>query len=311
VLIYKYLHSGGQDNVNSQQKGKVLSQDTREANNRPVAINDKAMTNANVPVNINILANDKDADGDKLSIMGLSLPRQGTVIPNSDGTITYSPLKSWAGTETFAYTISDGNGGIATASVAVIVQPTENHLPEAQDQDIAVNENRPVKIKLEAKDPDDNNLRFILVSKPFHGRIVQFSSSTGTLGYIPDENYDGKDSFTFKVNDGIADSKDAEVSINIKQNEKLGNDQVRENDQQPKKEESSQTPSNEKKSNDENSNSDTPPNDSNQQPPPPTEDNEQPKKDLKEEEQQSSQLDKPASDTDTAPSGDSQPTPDS
>ena len=156
--------------------------------------------------------------------------------------------------------ISDGRG-VATASVAVIVQPTkvENQPPEAQDQDVTINGNNPVKIKLDAKDPDDGKLRFVLVSKPSHGRIVQFSSSTGTLAYVPDENYDGKDDFAFKVHDGTAFSKDAKVSIKIENNEKSSNDQ------QPKKEEPSQTPSNEQKTNDEKSNSDTPPNDSSQQ----------------------------------------------
>jgi hypothetical protein len=296
ALIYKYLHSG---NDNAKREG----QDIIKENNRPVAINDKAKTNADVPVNINILANDKDSDDDKLRIMGLSPPRQGTAILNPDGRITYSPLKSWAGTETFAYTISDGRGGVATASVAVIVQPTENHLPEAQDLDLSVNENSPVKIKLEAKDPDDDKLRFILVSKPSHGRIVQFSSSTGTLTYLPDENYDGKDDFGFKVHDGTVFGKNAEVSIKIEKNEKSSNDQ------QPNKEESSQTPTSEQKTNDEKSNNDTPPNDSNQQPPPSSQDNEQQKKDQKVEEQQSSQAEKPTSDV--ASSGDNQLTPDS
>jgi hypothetical protein len=88
---------------------------------------------------------------------------------------------------------------------------------------------------LRLKDPDDGKLRFVLVSKPSHGRIVQFSSSTGTLAYVPDENYDGKDEFAFKVHDGTAFSKDAKVSIKIENNEKSSNDQ------QPKKEEPSQT----------------------------------------------------------------------
>ena len=142
--------------------------------------------------------------------------------------ITYTPLESWSGTERFGYTISDGRGGVATASVTVIVQPTkaENQPPEAQDQDVTINGNNPVKIKLDAKDPDDGKLRFVLVSKPSHGRIVQFSSSTGTLAYVPDENYDGKDDFAFKVHDGTAFSKDAKVSIKIENNEKSSNDQV-------------------------------------------------------------------------------------
>jgi len=172
-------------------KNNVNEEDKTEVNNRPVAIDDKATTDANVPVEINILR--KDSDGDKLSIMGLSPPIKGKIESNSDGVITYTPSESWSGTEKFGYSISDGRGGIATASVIVIVQPTrvENEPPEAQDQDITINGNNPVKIKLDAKDPDDGKLRFVIVSKPSHGRIVQFSSSTGTLAYVPDENYDG------------------------------------------------------------------------------------------------------------------------
>ena len=212
---------------------------------------------------INILSNDKDPDGDKLSVMGVSRPVRGTIESDADGTITYSPLKSWSGTERFGYSISDGRGGVATGTVTVIV---ENQPPEAEDQDVSVNANSPIKIKLEAKDPDDDKLKFVLDTKPSHGRIAQFSSSTGTLAYIPDANYDGKDEFTFKVHDGTVFSKDAKVSIKIENNQKSSNDQVQQNDQQQKKEPSRQSPTNEKKTNDEKSNNnDTPPSDSSQQ----------------------------------------------
>ena len=66
----------------------------------------------------------------------------------------------------------------------------QNQPPEAEDQDISVNANSPIKIKLEAKDPDDDKLKFVIDTKPYHGRIAQFSSLAGTLAYIPDANYD-------------------------------------------------------------------------------------------------------------------------
>ena len=196
--------------------------------------------------------------------MGLSPPIKGKIESSSDGIITYTPLESWSGTERFGYTISDGRGGVATASVTVIV---ENQPPEAQDQDVTVNGNNPVKIKLEAKDPDDGKLRYVLDSKPSHGRIVQFSRSTCTLAYMPDENYNGKDDFAFKVHDGTVFSKDAKVSIKIENNLKSSNDEVKQNDQQQKKEPARQSPTNEKKSTDgkSNNNNDTPPGDSSQQ----------------------------------------------
>lgn len=179
---------------------------------------------------------------------------------------------------------------------------------EAQDQDVSINGNNPVKIKLDAKDPDDGKLKFILVSKPSHGRIVQFSSSTGTLAYVPDDNYDGKDDFAFKVHDGTAFSKDAKVSIKIENNEKTSNDQIQGNYQQQKKDDSSQSPSSEQKTNDEKSNNDTPPNDSSQQSSSSTQDDEEQKKDQKAEEQQPSPAGKHTNEADTTPSGDSQPT---
>ncbi len=236
--------------------------------------------------------------------MGVSRPVRGTVESDADGTITYSPLKSWSGTERFGYTISDGRGGVATGTVTVIVQ---NQPPEADDQDISVNANSPIKIKLEAKDPDGDKLKFVLVAKPSHGRIAHFSMSTGTLAYIPDANYDGKDDFAFKVHDGTVFSRDAKVSIKIEKNEKLSNDQVQGSNQQ-KKEPSRQSPTNEKKTTEEkNNNNDTPPSDSNDQSSTSSQDTEQPIKDQKEEQQQSSEPDKSTTDGNTAPSGDSQP----
>ena len=160
----------------------------------------------------------------------------------------------------------------------------ENQPPEAEDQDVSVNANNPIKIKLEAKDPDDDKLKFVLDTKPSHGRIAQFSSSTGTLAYIPDANYDGKDEFTFKVHDGTVFSKDAKVSIKIQNNEKSSsNDRVQRDQQQPnKQQEPNQTPTNDKKSNNEKSNNDTPPSDSGQQSSTSSQDTEQPIKDQKE-----------------------------
>ena len=205
--------------------------------------------------------------------------------------------------------------GIATASVTLIVQ---NHPPKAADQDVSVNGNDPKKIKLDAKDPDDDKLRFVLVSKPSHGRIAQFSSSTGTLTYVPNPNYNGKDDFAFKVYDGTVFSKDVKVSIKIQNNVKSSNDQVKRGDQHPSKQntqpskqntqpskQDTQTPSNEQKPNDEKSKNDTPPHDSNQQSSSSTQDNEQQKNDQKAKEQQSVQTDIPKSDTES--SGDSQP----
>jgi hypothetical protein len=223
---------GSSEKVEPKSDKKI---DSSDVNNPPVAINDKGTTSIDVPVKVSILGNDKDTDKDKLKIMGLSPPKRGTVVTNDDGTITYIPKKSWAGTEVFSYTISDGHGGIAASTVEVVVQPdrVNNYAPKAQDDGISVNENTPLKITLKARDQDEDKLRFSIEAQPSHGKIAEFSSEDGTLVYLPDKDYDGKDSFKFKVSDGIADSKNAEVTIiikNVKDSDK-GQQQVEQQEQ--------------------------------------------------------------------------------
>ena len=88
---------------------------------------------------------------------------------------------------------------------------------------------------------------------------------------MPDENYNGKDDFAFKVHDGTVFSKDAKVSVKIENNEKSSSDQVQRSNQLPSKQDTqpskqdSQATSHEQKTNGEKSNNDIPPTDSNQQ----------------------------------------------
>ncbi len=87
-------------------------------NDEPVAQNDVATTHS--PVTINVLANDSDVDGDKLTVTSASAPH-GTTMINADRTVTYTPNDGFSGQDTLTYKISDGHGGTASATVAVTV----------------------------------------------------------------------------------------------------------------------------------------------------------------------------------------------
>ena len=67
-----------------------------------------------------LLANDTDADGDALAVIAVSNAQGGTV-SLADGMVTFTPEDGFAGEARFDYTVSDGRGGLATASVAVAV----------------------------------------------------------------------------------------------------------------------------------------------------------------------------------------------
>ncbi len=87
----------------------------------PVANPDTAQTNRETPVAINVLANDSDANGYTLTVQSVTTPSFGTAVINADNSITYTPATNFVGIDLFQYTISDGRGGTATASVTVTV----------------------------------------------------------------------------------------------------------------------------------------------------------------------------------------------
>ncbi|BAY07756.1 SdiA-regulated domain-containing protein [Calothrix sp. NIES-2098] len=92
-----------------------------DVNEAPVANNDSATTSDIKPVTINVLANDSDPDSDPLSISSFTNPNGGTVVKNQDNTFTYTPDIGFSGSDSFAYTASDGKGGTDTATVNLTV----------------------------------------------------------------------------------------------------------------------------------------------------------------------------------------------
>jgi hypothetical protein len=91
------------------------------ANRAPVAWDDFATTAVGTPVNINVLANDTDADGDTLAVASVTQGQHGTVVRNANGSLTYTPATGYIGSDTFGYALSDGKGGNTTGSVSITV----------------------------------------------------------------------------------------------------------------------------------------------------------------------------------------------
>jgi uncharacterized repeat protein (TIGR01451 family) len=85
----------------------------------PVARDDTITTATQTPVTIAVLANDSNPAGTPLTVVGVTPPLGGTVMHNPDATLTYASRSGFLGPETFTYTISDGRGCTATATVTV------------------------------------------------------------------------------------------------------------------------------------------------------------------------------------------------
>ena len=102
-----------------------------DENQPPVAKDDYATVQENSTNNqINVLANDSDPDGDNLTIISVKQPLHGNA--TTDGLFAYyTPNASYFGPDSFTYTISDGAGGTATATVSHhgYRQPPNEHTP--------------------------------------------------------------------------------------------------------------------------------------------------------------------------------------
>jgi hypothetical protein len=95
-------------------------------NHPPVANDDSATTSANTPVTVSVRANDTDPDNDLLTVTGASTPAHGSTVVNAGATVTYTPASGYSGPDSFTYTISDGNGGTASATVSITVNAATN-----------------------------------------------------------------------------------------------------------------------------------------------------------------------------------------
>ncbi|MDB6123148.1 MAG: Immunoglobulin I-set domain protein [Pedosphaera sp.] len=114
-----------------------------------------------------------------------------------------------------SYSLNVNNSvGSAVSSNAVLTVLAVNHTPVANGQSVALNENASLAIGLTGSDSDGDALTYSLVSQPSYGSLTGIAPN---VTYQPVSNYAGADSFTFKVNDGHADSDVATVSIVVRQ----------------------------------------------------------------------------------------------
>jgi hypothetical protein len=88
----------------------------------PVADNDSVSVNTNASVTFYPLTNDSSPSCYPLTITSLGSPSHGTATLINNGTaVTYTPSANYSGSDSFGYTISDGNGGTASATINVTV----------------------------------------------------------------------------------------------------------------------------------------------------------------------------------------------
>ena len=94
--------------------------DVSPVNDSPQASNDTAITNKNMSVTINVLANDIDVDGDQLRVLDFSTPSSG-LLTLSSNTLSYTPNFNFYGDDSFIYRIGDDHQTFSTGLVEITI----------------------------------------------------------------------------------------------------------------------------------------------------------------------------------------------
>lgn len=186
-------------------------------NDRPIAAYDVATTPFNTPININVLANDTDVDGDQLSVIINTNPTNGTVVINPDRTVRYTPRAGFSGTDTFYYIASDGLLTSIRSRVTVTVRA--NATPVAVGDNVVTTINTPITINVVANDYDPDGTivpsTVTIVSNPIRGGTV-VNNGNGTIRFTPGANFIGFDSFYYTVRDNYGRvSNNAKVIVQV------------------------------------------------------------------------------------------------
>ncbi len=202
----------------ARARAEVIITVSPPGNQAPQVLDDMASTRPGTPIDIEVLANDMDPDGDPLSVRAVvEAPVSGlaTILPG--GVVRYVPTASLVnGSDRFVIQVSDG---IVSGLSAVIVEvsPSDdpaNPPPQAMDDTATTPRNTSVDISVLANDTDPNSdpLDVVGLGLPRHGETVL--AAEGVVRYAPPAGFVGKDWFDYQISDGVSTSR-ARVSVTV------------------------------------------------------------------------------------------------
>ncbi|KJH14165.1 tandem-95 repeat protein, partial [Vibrio parahaemolyticus] len=175
---------------------------------------DSADVVEDTPTIINVLGNDTFESTDKVvSLDADNGPKNGTVIVNNDGTVTYTPDDNYVGEDTFTYIVTSG-GMSESTTVEVNVTPV-NDAPVAKDDIATTQEDTAVTIDVLPNDTDVDGDKLSIQSATVPEAQGKVEIVDGKLVFTPAENFNGDAEITYTVTDGsLTDQATVKVTVN-------------------------------------------------------------------------------------------------
>jgi hypothetical protein len=206
-----FIYTVSDGNGGSDTALVIMTIYVSHSNAAPNAHNDSPETLEDSPIVIAVLNNDDDPDGDSLSILSVSEPVHGTAVIQGSR-IKYTPKPNFHGSDSFTYTIGDGEfTDVATVNITIV---SVNDLPQAASDSATTNAGANIVIRVLDNDRDPiegSGLTITSVANPAHGTAT---TNGTTITYKPDAGFVGTETFTYTVSDGT-DSVTGTVTVSV------------------------------------------------------------------------------------------------
>ena len=189
-------------------------------NDPPEATDDFADTLQDTAVNVDVLANDLDIDGDALVIDSIAGGLGNTTI-EADNTLTFDPQAGFVGTDSLDYTIIDGNGGTATATLSIDIGLVSQR-PIANNDNYVVLASQLLTIDttqgLLVNDADPDGDTISVVTQPIRDAAsgTLTLSADGSFTYQPNVGFSGADSFEYQIMADNGQLETATVNLDVR-----------------------------------------------------------------------------------------------
>jgi VCBS repeat-containing protein len=206
-------------NQNGEMHTATMTVTVTGVNDLPSANNDTF----SVPRNatnfvLNVLQNDSSAPdtGETLTVTARTTGSAGgtlTIGPNG-GDIRYTPANNFIGTESFTYTISDGNGGTDTATVTLTVGGIGANADTFTVEEDSDNNVLHV-LENDTTDPQTGGTLTITGFGQGANGTVALAQNGTRISYSPNDNFQGVDSFTYTISDGQGHSAVGTATVTV------------------------------------------------------------------------------------------------
>ncbi|HDS1208168.1 TPA: tandem-95 repeat protein [Shewanella algae] len=210
------IQDGGPNDGDGQANGTIVDPGGVAvkllANQAPIAQADSFSLPWNQQHQLDVLANDNDADNDSLYLVQASVSIGEISVSEDKLSLMYTPPEDFIGNAQLSYTVSDGMGGTAMSHAELVV--FYNRAPVVNDSSAGTDDRTAIELDVlsTASDPDGDSLT--LESAVAQSGSVSITTSQ-TLSYQPKTGFAGTDIISFSVSDGNGASATAQVVVTV------------------------------------------------------------------------------------------------